>query len=171
MAKNIIHSELEYTGGGIWCAWGQFEDGTFFSGGDNMGFFLWDADLPDILDREDAPDPTFLSPGWDGSESHVLGYTVDDSEETFEMWLQIYDQHPECIDLEELKEDLYFTFNKDSERMVKATLNITFKELEFLNDQLGKMEQEARENLFSPEEKKMIENIFLAVHDAYADNR
>lgn len=39
----IKSSELYYTGGGIWCAEGQFTDGTYFWGGNDSEYVGFDV--------------------------------------------------------------------------------------------------------------------------------
>lgn len=162
----IIKSELEYTGGNIWCAWGELEDGTIFSGSDNMGFILWDSDVVNIL-GEDCPDPTCLSPSWDGSEVYIKGYTDDDSLETFELWKQIYDQHAaECVDIDYLRGELYEIFNADRPRIVSLTL--TGKQLEILRDIMQKAKDEyieAIEDSYSLAYAEQVTSIFYQLRD------
>ena len=106
----ILHSELDYTGGGIWCAWGELEDGTIFVGGDNESFVIYEHSVLERIEeiqKKWNDDITILDVcGLDEVADLVIRYTDDHSDETFDMWLQIYNSH-ECVDKEGLLDDLY----------------------------------------------------------------
>lgn len=73
--KKVKSSVIEYTGGNIWVATGEFEDGTFFSGITNEG--LWIGRKPYCDDNYDED---------------YIDWTDDYTEETFDIWEQIYKQ-------------------------------------------------------------------------------
>lgn len=151
----VIKSELDYTGGGIWCAWGELEDGTIFSGSDNMGFFLWDSDVKEIL-NEDYPDPTFLSPDYDGSECYLKSCTDDYDEETFEIWEQVYNAHEDCVDIDDLRSELYQMHKKEEPTTV--SIELTLEELGIVNELLA-------DKSYLPE----VNDIFYKVNEIYCN--
>lgn len=111
----ILHSELEYTGGGIWCAWGELEDGTICLGSDNESFGIFPKTILDyVVESDDWREAVDIFDASDFVE--VIRWTDDHSDETFDMWLQIYNQHTDCVDLDRLLDDLYEFNGKERPR-------------------------------------------------------
>ena len=106
----IKNSVLEYTGGGAWCAYGELEDGTIFVGGGNESFEIYEHSVLDRIEelsKQWSDGLTILDVcGLEETADLVIRCTDDHSDETFNMWLQIYNAH-ECVDKDWLLDDLY----------------------------------------------------------------
>ena len=162
----VIKSELFYTGGGIWCAEGELEDGTFFAGGDNESFVIYKPSVFQYIEEhkdEYMGDDTSLVDvcGLTGDE-YVERYTDDadgeNAAETFDMWLQIYNQHSdsECVDKKWLLDDLYEYFKTEKE--VVVNIDLTLKELGVINELLA-------DKSYLPE----VNDIFCKVNEIYCN--
>lgn len=95
----VLNSELYYTGGGIWCAEGQLEDGSYFFGGDG-GYICFDIlkQLP------------YDSEGWAEYYDEETDYFVRhmDEAEAIDLWMWLLEEHKEELfscDYEHLKEE------------------------------------------------------------------
>ena len=163
----VIKSELFYTGGNIWCADGELDDGTVFSGSDNMGFIIYDRKIYDRLEefkKEYSDEDMDLCDicGWNEVEDLVIRYTDDDAKETFELWKQIYDQNEDdCVDIDYLREELYEIFSSE-ERPHTVSLSLTEKQMEIFRDIMWKVKEEYSEAIEDTVEDNAI------AHD-YAD--
>ena len=148
----VLHSELEYTGGGIWCAWGELEDGKIFAGSDNMGFVIYNKTILDYIEEHKAEylgdDTTVIDVCGINDEEYIHHYTDDYDSETFDIWTQVYEQHQDCADLvpllTELNEmhrkgneptDTMFYINCDGDTMTAVK---TFKEAVWLVEEYKK---------------------------------
>lgn len=101
--KKVLNSELYYTGGGVWCAWGQFEDGSVLM--TNNDCFYVDRYESGILDaaKEDGTD--IYNVDMHTCEEYYIDYLEHD--ESVKVWEQILEQNSECIDLDLLKHQLF----------------------------------------------------------------
>ena len=108
----VVISELDYTGGGIWCAWGVLDDGTVFCGSDNFSFIIYPTDVLKLLND----DVTIYD--IDPCDCHPLRFTGEEGEEaieTYDIWSQVYDAHPDCVDIDALRRDLAETYKRNIE--------------------------------------------------------
>ena len=186
----VLKSELDYTGGGIWCTWGELDDGTIFESCDNEGFTIFTHSILDQIEnlkKEWCDDDLTIYDiyGTDEAESCVLRYTDDTSKESFAIWSQIYQQHKDdCVDIDWLIDDLYDLHGLGSEKPIKVTLSLTKSQLELLNGVLAKVSIEYRE-MYEDEADRGVapkdlektnrmvnsmEAIFSEVHDEYRNN-
>lgn len=83
---NVKRFEIENTGGNIYVAWGEFEDGTFFAIGDDI-LMVYDEDEYAAMDSDDYD-------GYTWQQSHTIkSFVGDANNETYMNVLkQIYNQ-------------------------------------------------------------------------------
>lgn len=101
--RKVINSELYYTGGGIWCAWGQFEDGTvFLTNNDCFYVGRYESEILDAVKRDETDIYNV--------DMHTCeAYYIEDmsKKESVNVWGQVFEQNPNCIDLDILKHQLW----------------------------------------------------------------
>lgn len=102
--RKVLSSELYYTGGGIWCAWGQFEDGTVFLSNNDWSFGV-ERFKGEILDAVKRIGSDIYNVDIDTCEK----YHIEDlnKKNSVDVWVQIFEQNPDCIDLDILKHQLW----------------------------------------------------------------
>lgn len=114
----VINSELDYTGGGIWCAWGILEDGTIFCGSDNENFVIFPFEILHELNE----DCTI----YDVDFNKAIRYTDEEggenAQETYDIWKQVYEQH-EPVE-QRLWDDLYYTYCEDKRKYREVDLKL-----------------------------------------------
>lgn len=166
MAK-IIKSELNYTGGGIWCINGQLDDGTVFIGSNEYCMpiiSILDESILDLVDDEEGESIYDVD---DCGESFIRYTSIN---EGMRIWGEILSQHngdsalQYAVDM--LTKQLVDSTTETHSKPVQVDFKITVSDLSaltnFLRDELLN-----NESSYTKQESRVMDNLLVDLEDAY----
>lgn len=117
----VLNSELDYTGGGIYCISGRLENGNVFISSDDYTIVsVYDSEILDALERENEnlKDSEFKMDLYDLDFHTCESYYIKDLtiEESYNVWLQVYNQHSDDLYIDTLTAALEDWYKRETEK-------------------------------------------------------